>query len=327
METLKTTLKLKFNNITLKDESYVDNNTKCTFICDFHGFFESKPKYFLQTKYGCEKCSYEIRSENYKGIVFTSADQITKRIQSKHSTNYTFSKLDSRKGIINCKIHGNQEARFISSIEKTPCLFCKKDQAILIQAEKKLNKRIGKKTRKERNKERAIPFNSFYEILPLEFKQKYLYDISTFINMNTKMLIICSFHGGFWQTPAEHKKASIGCPKCNCLNKSKQEIAWLSMFNVSFQYQKKLKISDTKYFIVDAFDPLTNTIYEYFGDFWHGNLTKYSPDHINPICKKTFKQLNEETHFKLDSLKSLGFNIIYIWESDFKSKKSYSIYL
>ena len=326
MEKLKTTLKLKFNNIDLEDESYIDNNTKCTFICNSHGSFKSIPKYIVQTQYGCEKCSYEIRSENYKGIIFTSAEQITKRIQSLHSINYTFSKLDSRKGTVNCKIHGNQNPRFISSIEKTPCLLCKKDQSILIQVEKKQNKRVGKKTRDERNKERAIPFNSFYEILSLEFKEKYLYDISTFINMNTKMAIICSFHGGFWQTPAEHKKASIGCPKCNCLNKSKQETAWLSTFDVSFQYQKKLKISDTKYFIVDAFDPLTNTVYEYFGDFWHGNLNKYSPDNINPICKKTFKQLNEETLFKLDSLKSKDFNIIYIWESDFKNKKSYSVW-
>ena len=150
--------------------------------------------------------------------------------------------------------------------------------------------------------------------------------IFTFKNMNTKMAIICSIHGCFWQTPAEHKKAIVGCPKCNCSNKSKQELDWLSTFNILFQYQKRIDFTSTKYFIVDAFDPSTNTVYEYLGDFWHGNLNKYSPQSINPICKKTFKQLNDETIFKLNSLKSLQYNVIYIWESDFKSKKSSSIW-
>lgn len=327
MEKLKTTLRLKFKNITLKDESYIDNSTKCTFICSTHGSFESTPKYLIYTKYGCEKCSYDIRSKKYLGTIFTSEEDINDRIRNSHSKNiYTFTKVNSRKGIVTCDIHGLQLERFISSIEKTPCLLCKKDNSVKSQLSKKQIKQLGRKTRDERNKERSIPFSTFYEGLPLEFKQKFIYNIFTFKNMNTKMAIICSIHGCFWQTPAEHKKAIVGCPKCNCSNKSKQELDWLSTFNILFQYQKRIDFTSTKYFIVDAFDPSTNTVYEYLGDFWHGNLNKYSPQSINPICKKTFKQLNDETIFKLNSLKSLQYNVIYIWESDFKSKKSSSIW-
>lgn len=327
MEKLKITLKLKFENITLKDESYIDNATKCTFICTTHGSFQSIPKQLIYTKYGCEKCSYEIRSKKYKGTIFTSEDDINKRIKNTHLKNiYTFVKINSRKGVVTCDIHGLQLERFISSIEKNPCLFCKKDKSLNDQMIKKQLKRLGQKTRSEKNKERAIPFSLFYEELSSEFKQKFIYNISTFKNMNTKMAIICSLHGCFWQTPAEHKKAVVGCPKCNCSNKSKQELDWLSTFNILFQYQKRINFTSTKYFIVDAFDPSTNTVYEYLGDFWHGNLNKYSSEEINPICKKTFKQLNDETVFKLNSLKSLNYTVLYIWESDFKNGNLPSIW-
>jgi Zn finger protein HypA/HybF involved in hydrogenase expression len=61
----------------------------------------------------------------------------------------------------------------------------------------------------------------------LKFKKvhgnKYNYSKVNFINTNTKIEIICSIHGSFWQTPAMHKRGS-GCPNCSGKNKTTDDI-------------------------------------------------------------------------------------------------------
>ena len=73
---------------------------------------------------------------------------------------------------------------------------------------------------------------------------------------------------------------------------------------------------------MDGIDYSTNTIYEFLGDFYHGNPEKFNPDNYNKICHKTFKELYENTFNKLNKLKELGYNVKYIWENDwYKFKK------
>ncbi len=47
--------------------------------------------------------------------------------------------------------------------------------------------------------------------------------------------------------------------------------------------------------IVDGYDSLTNTIYEFNGDYWYGHTDKYKKDDINTSCKKPFGELYEKT--------------------------------
>lgn len=71
----------------------------------------------------------------------------------------------------------------------------------------------------------------------------------------------------------------------------------------------------------DGFCKDTNTVYEFQGDYWHGNPSIYSADdtfHGIPYSKKW-----EKDALKKKSLEDLGFNVVTIWESDwFKIKKS-----
>ena len=46
-------------------------------------------------------------------------------------------------------------------------------------------------------------------------KNKFTYDESTFVDMHTKMRIICPIHGEFWQKPTRHIYGKHGCPDCN----------------------------------------------------------------------------------------------------------------
>ena len=96
---------------------------------------------------------------------------------------------------------------------------------------------------------------------------------------------------------------------------SKKETKWLDSFglpNLLRQYLiKELQIS------VDGYDPTTNTVYLFHGDFWHGNPKTTKPHETNPRTKKTFAQLYEETCKYESKLKESGYNIIAIWESDY----------
>ena len=93
---------------------------------------------------------------------------------------------------------------------------------------------------------------------------------------------------------------------------------WLDHLNVpNDKLHREVKITvKSKVFYVDGFDPKTNTIYEFNGDYWHGNPKRYKSNDINPSVKKTFGELYKITINKEKQLKKLGFKIVSIWESD-----------
>jgi G:T-mismatch repair DNA endonuclease (very short patch repair protein) len=71
---------------------------------------------------------------------------------------------------------------------------------------------------------------------------------------------------------------------------------------------------------VDGFCQETNTVYEFYGDYYHGNPKKYSSDEYNKTVKKTHGELYENTMKREQAIKSLGFNVVCIWECDFDSR-------
>lgn len=54
---------------------------------------------------------------------------------------------------------------------------------------------------------------SFIEKANLIHNKKYNYDLSDYINNQSKIEIACSIHGSFWQSPNNHLKGA-GCPDC-----------------------------------------------------------------------------------------------------------------
>lgn len=68
---------------------------------------------------------------------------------------------------------------------------------------------------------------------------------------------------------------------------------------------------------VDGFCQETNTVYEFYGDYYHGNPKKYNSEEYNKKVKKTHGELYENTIKREQAIKSLGFNVVCIWESDY----------
>lgn len=125
---------------------------------------------------------------------------------------------------------------------------------------------------------------------------------------------ICRRTGG-----AREKSNKSGCPHCS-FRTSKTEHLWLDSFKIPKENRQiKIRINN-KSFFVDGFDPSTNTVYEFDGDYWHGNPKIYKPEDVNKVSKKTFKELYEYTLNKKKLLEENGYNVINIWESDWKAQ-------
>jgi len=67
----------------------------------------------------------------------------------------------------------------------------------------------------------------------------------------------------------------------------------------------------------DGYDNKTNTVFEFYGNLWHGNPEIYNKNDINPINKKKFGDLYKKTIERENIIKNAGYNLITIWEKDF----------
>jgi G:T-mismatch repair DNA endonuclease (very short patch repair protein) len=155
---------------------------------------------------------------------------------------------------------------------------------------------------------------TFIEKSNITHKCKYTYLKSVYVNNASYITITCPIHGDFEIISGNHLRG-YGCHKCSA-GISKPEIQWLDFMEVPevFRHQT-IKVYD-KYFRIDAYDSTTNTIYEFHGDFWHGHPTKYNPNDINTMLKKTYGELYLRTMEKERRLKEAGYHLITIWETD-----------
>jgi hypothetical protein len=74
------------------------------------------------------------------------------------------------------------------------------------------------------------------------------------------------------------------CPKCAYKRVSEIETVWLDEIGINNDAEHRqvtVKLGN-KRIIADGFDPKTNTIYEFYGDFWHGNPKIFRTTDINP---------------------------------------------
>jgi len=73
--------------------------------------------------------------------------------------------------------------------------------------------------------------------------------------------------------------------------------------------------------LVDGWDPETGTIYEFHGDYWHGNPRRYPADDPHPDVRgKTFGDLYQATLEKEQLLRDLGYDLVVMWEMDWDQR-------
>lgn len=274
---------------------YEHSHKKIKIICPVHGIFEQTAHVHSDGS-GCKKCIFEDRSKSY--LKFKSIDLIEKIILDNLNEKY---KLISVLGMkydsvvkLKCNIHGDIKIRLDTFLKKgTICRKCNKD---LLAA-----------------KQTKSTIDYINECISVH-GNRYDYSKTLYTGALKKSIFICKKHGNFKQQAGSHLKGA-GCPKCRH-RISKSASNWIKSFNNKNIIQEEY--IEGKF--VDGFDPTTNTIYEFYGDYWHGNPDIFNSDEYNKRTKCTMGELYQKTINRSIFLKSKGFNLIEIWENDFKEK-------
>jgi hypothetical protein len=125
-----------------------------------------------------------------------------------------------------------------------------------------------------------------------------------------------------WESTIAKRSYGNGCNKCKNHGYSKMQIEWLN--HVSEQEHINIIHAENggEYYIqdvgkVDGYCKETNTVYEFHGDFFHGNPIKYNSSDINPKTYKSYGELYDKT-LKRDELIILKwYKLITMWEYEF----------
>jgi hypothetical protein len=275
---------------------YKTAKTNIVILCKKCNYtFETTPYSFLIQKYGCKKCC-----GNYE----YSNDEWINKAQSMFGDLYDYSKVDYKKSsikvIIICKKCNNEFNQTPNShLAGHGCCKCNGTYNYS----------------NDEWKEKAIQL----------YGKKYNYDNTQYINSNIKVNITCHEHGEFLQKAASHLAGFEGCNKCWKIKQhSKQQILWLELIsklnNIKINHAEnegEFIIPNTRY-RADGYCPETNTIYEFHGDYWHGNPNKFKCDEYNKTTNCNFGELYQKTLEKEKKIKLLGYNLVTIWESDWK---------
>lgn len=214
-----------------------------------------------------------------------------------HGDKYIYSKVKYKntreKIIIICSKHGEFLQKPNNHITGRGCLKCRNENTRI---------RCSSTTSEFIEKSKSIHDNKF-DYSKVDYKNAY-----------TRVEIICQKHGSFNQIPSYHLNG-CGCPKCSGLI-SNGELEWLEYMELK---ENECQIQFDKWW-VDGFK--NGIIYEFLGNYYHGNPEIYVGNEWNNKAKKSMKQLYEETFNRFEKIsKSTGHIIKYIWEKDWNEFK------
>jgi len=149
----------------------------------------------------------------------------------------------------------------------------------------------------------------------------YRYGWVKYVNRRTKVSITCLKHGLFEQRPNDHTDGH-GCLECaNIHNTSVLENEWLDSKGISKRNRQKTLAINGKRYRVDAYIPSTRTVYEFYGDYWHGNPARHKARAVNKLTNETFGAMYRRTMKREQELKDAGYRVVAIWEADYLSKR------
>lgn len=283
------------NKYDYSETIYNGGKNKIKIICPIHGHFLQTPQTHINGC-GCPECRYvKSAASNSKTLRKFIEDSV-----KIHGNRYDYSaviyKNDRSDVIVICNTHGKFFITPNNHLSGQGCCPCGEEIA-----RKKITRTLA-----EFLLEAFKIHGNRYDYANVEHSTGY-----------DKVSILCYKHGEFLQVANTHLYGR-GCPKCSS-SISKLEIKWLESLGVpdtKENRQVKIQIGE-KYIKVDGYIPETNTIYEFWGDYWHGNPDIFSPDDMNTRNKKTFGKLYEETQRKRKLIIAAGFNLVEIWENEF----------
>jgi hypothetical protein len=270
---------------------YQDATDPVGILCASHGFFRQRGADHL-AGHGCPCCT-DLRSA---GNLRYTRNEIKDEIKIKFDNHVTLAEeyLDTGKPVrFACIGHGDFEAHPMTVLQsKHGCPRCADESFGLLS--------------------RRLTQEEFERTASAAHAGKYKY--GTFSETDNPIEVTCPRHGSFLQKAGNHL-AGYGCPHCSKRRCAMQK-AWLDKLGIS--KRDVAMIIDDRRFIADGYEPSTKTVYEFWGDFWHGNPRVYKSNDVNTVCNVTFGELYEKTKAKVKKLITSGYQVIEIWEHDWR---------
>ena len=290
------------NTFDYSKVDYIDSNNKVIIICKKHGDIEIFPPNHLI--YGCGKCGNESNQRNVdlnkkcKREFVSKANIIHNNIYDYSSACYqdAVSKL-----IVTCRSHGDFSISPNNHLRGKGCNVCGKESSRLAKLKN---------------------FDDYQPEFIKLYGDKYDYSSVLWEGGSKPITVICKKHGEFHILPYLHK---IGreCQKCSNRH-SGISMDWLlfmeKRYSTEIQHARNLGefiIPGTRY-KADGYIQSLNTIFEFHGDFWHGNPELYEQTELNPKTGITYGELYKQTLAKSKLIIENGFDLIEIWENDWK---------
>jgi hypothetical protein len=222
---------------------YVNSKTKVQIICSEHGTFEQSPDRHLHGS-GCARC---------KGVAKLDTETFIKRSTVKHDGKYDYSLADyttvRNKVKIVCPKHGTFLQKAANHLNGIGCPCCVRTYTNIEEFIKRSTAKHGSRYDYSlveyvdtRTKVKIIcsehgvflqspaghlqssgcdkcggratlDTKTFIKRSTVKHNNTYDYSLVEYVNSKTKVQIICSEHGTFEQTPANHLNGG-GCPGC-----------------------------------------------------------------------------------------------------------------
>jgi hypothetical protein len=325
--------------------NYTDSHTNIIIICPIHGNFTQIPTVHLRPC-GCPLCGSINRNitkiEKYGDKNYNNT---TKRKQ----TNLEKYGVDNprKSKIVQHKIkQTNLEKYGVENPLQSADIKEKIKQTMLerYNVERFTNRELSKRTMMERHGvEYAHQSKTFHARFTNTMVEKYGVPYGKQLHLVKILPLIEDYNWLFNQYVTLNKTASQIALElgnldahivCNYLRShdititsrvgySYKCISWLdNISNITGLYIKHMlnggeyKIPGTRY-TVDGYCEETNTIYEFHGDYWHGNPEVYAPDFTNTMLKTSMGELYQKTIKREEIIKSLGYNLVVIWENNY----------
>lgn len=273
---------------TYHNVTYEKSSVPVTITCPIHGDFNQRPNDHLRGR-GCPSCG---------GCKPLTSTDFVNRARLVHGDRYDYSSteyknMDSKVGIV-CNVHGRFFQLAASHLNGNGCNKCSTEEA-------------AAKTRHTTHQ--------FINKAQLVHGDAYDYSKVLYTRAREKVEIVCPRHGSFWQIANDHIQGNK-CPMCKGIISRKEQL-WLTAMGVPNDPDHRQVLIQTLdgNFIVDGYCTESHTVYEFLGDYWHGNPMKY-PTGVNPTNKTEYSVLYKNIISRLETLREMGYNVIHIWESN-----------
>ena len=270
---------------------YINNKTKVCIICNKHGEFWQTPKLHMNGR-GCSKCGNIVISNKLCGKKRSKSTCLHKN-NSKFVPNYEYKKYninDTNSFIAYSeKLHKHKydysKVEYINRIVKI-CIICPEHGEFWQSPYSHLiGHGCNKCGHKITNGKQTYTFDEFMTIAKSKYKNKYIYDSKEYNGFGTKMKMVCSEHGEFWQIPRYHLN---GCGCKECVNEYKRLLCSLGKEN----FIKKASECFRNYYSYENVIYVNNSMKVSISCPKHGIFLCTPANHLRgrgcPICKSEY---------------------------------------